>query len=160
MLSARRTVLLNGFIDDLAAESVAMRLRMLESLDAAAAIHLYLSSPGGELAAGLALAAAVADAGCPVWTLCIGQARGVALLVAASGTPGHRYALPNTHLSFELRPPGPPELRGLVAAGLAERTGRPAADVEADLAAGRALAPVDAVACGLVDRVVRSAAEL
>lgn len=160
MLSARRTVLLNGFIDDDAAESAAMRLRMLESLDAEAPAHLYLSSPGGELAAGLALAGAVADAGCPVWTLCMGQARGVALLVAASGTAGHRYTLPHALLSFELRPPGPPELRRLVVADLARRTGRPAADIEADLAAGRALAPDEAVAGGLVDRVVRSAGEL
>jgi ATP-dependent Clp protease, protease subunit len=160
MLSTRRTVLLNGVIDDLAAESAAMRLRMLESLDPEAPAHLYLSSPGGDLAAGLGLAAAVADAGCPVWTLCMGQARGVALLVAASGAPGHRYALPNTHLSFALREPGPPELRGLVAAGLAERSGRPLADVEADLAVGRTLAPADAIAAGLLDRVVRGAAEL
>src|SRR5207302_1346268 len=104
MLSIR-VVLLNGMLDDAAAESATAQLLALEESDPDAPARLYVSSPGGDLTAGLALAGAVAAAGCPVWTLCMGQARGVALLVAASGTPGRRYALPHTYLSLELLPP-------------------------------------------------------
>jgi len=165
MLSIR-TILLNGVLDEAGAESAGAQLRMLEELDPEAPVRLCVSSPGGDLAAGLGLAAAVRDAGCPIWTLCMGQARGVALLVAASGTPGRRHALPHTYLSLELRPPAgvdaaaPPGLRDLVVGELAGRCGRAVDDVTEDVAAGRVLTPEEGVAYGLVDRVVTSAGEI
>jgi ATP-dependent Clp protease protease subunit len=166
--------MLNGLLDDEAAEAAGAQLLALEGADPDAPARLYVSSPGGDLTAGLALAGAVASAGCPVWTLCMGQARGAALLVAASGTRGRRYALPHTYLSLELLPPStataavvsrpePDELarlRGLVAADLAARCGRAAPEVEADLTAGRVLSAEEAVAYGLIDQVVSHASDI
>jgi len=170
---AIRTILLNGPLDEAAAESAGAQLRALQELDALTPVRLCVSSPGGDLAAGLGLAQAVRDAACPVSTLCMGQARGVALLVTASGAPGRRYSLPHTYLSLELVPPSTstaapvrldaaalPRLRELVVGELAERSGRPAEAVGEDAAAGRVLTPEEAVAYGLVDRVVTSASEI
>jgi ATP-dependent Clp protease protease subunit len=85
-------------VGPLTTESVAPLVLQLLALndDSGEPIHLYLTSPGGDALAALALIDVIRHIATPVHTYALGLSASAALYVVAAGEPGFRYALPNS----------------------------------------------------------------
>jgi ATP-dependent Clp protease protease subunit len=85
-------------IDDNIANLVTAQLLFLEAEDPEKDVQLYINSPGGVVTAGMAIYDTVQLIRPNVATFCIGQAASIAALLMAAGTPGKRFALPNSRV--------------------------------------------------------------
>ena len=85
-------------IDDNVANVVTAQLLFLEAEDPERDIHLYVNSPGGSISAGMAIYDTMQYIRPNVSTICIGQAASMGALLLAAGTPGKRFALPNSRI--------------------------------------------------------------
>lgn len=85
-------------IDDLVANLVIAQLLFLEAEDPERDIHLYINSPGGVTTAGLAIYDTMQLVRPDVQTICVGQAASMGAVLLAAGTPGKRFALPNSRI--------------------------------------------------------------
>jgi len=85
-------------IDDNVANLVTAQLLFLAAEDPEKDVSLYINSPGGVVTAGMAIYDTMLFIKPDVTTICIGQAASVAALLLAAGTPGKRFALPNSRV--------------------------------------------------------------
>jgi ATP-dependent Clp protease protease subunit len=85
-------------IDDNVANLVTAQLLFLEAEDPEKDVSLYINSPGGVVTAGMAIYDTIQFIRPDVATICIGQAASVAALLLSAGTPGKRFALPNSRV--------------------------------------------------------------
>jgi ATP-dependent Clp protease protease subunit len=85
-------------VDDNVANLVTAQLLFLEAEDPERDVSLYINSPGGVVTAGMAIYDTIQFIRPNVATICIGQAASIAAVLLASGTPGKRFALPNSRL--------------------------------------------------------------
>jgi ATP-dependent Clp protease, protease subunit len=85
-------------IDDNVANVVTAQFLFLEAEDPERDIHLYINSPGGAISAGMAIYDTMQYIRPNVSTICIGQAASMGALLLAAGTPGKRFALPNSRI--------------------------------------------------------------
>ena len=61
-------------------------------------IFIYINSPGGCFVSGYAIIDQMNMCNCPVYTIVRGQAHSMAAIIAAFGTKGYRFAMPNASL--------------------------------------------------------------
>ncbi len=85
-------------VDDQIANLIIAQLLFLEAEDAEKDIAVYINSPGGSITAGMAIYDTMQFIRPDVTTICIGQAASMAALLLCAGTPGKRYALPNSRI--------------------------------------------------------------
>jgi ATP-dependent Clp protease protease subunit len=85
-------------IDDSLANLVVAQLLFLEAEDPEKEISVYINSPGGSVTAGLAIYDTIQFIRPDVTTYCIGQAASMAAVMLSAGTPGKRFALPNSRV--------------------------------------------------------------
>jgi len=85
-------------IDDYVANLVVAQLLFLEAEDPEKEISIYINSPGGSVTAGLAIYDTFQFIRPDVTTYCMGQAASMAAVLLAAGTPGKRFALPNSRV--------------------------------------------------------------
>jgi ATP-dependent Clp protease protease subunit len=85
-------------IDDNVANLVTAQLLFLAAEDPEKDVSLYINSPGGVVTAGMAIYDTMQFIKPNVATICIGQAASIAALLLAAGTPGKRFALPNSRV--------------------------------------------------------------
>ncbi|MBN1567103.1 MAG: ATP-dependent Clp endopeptidase proteolytic subunit ClpP [Acidobacteria bacterium] len=85
-------------IDDNVANVVTAQFLFLEAEDPERDIHLYINSPGGAISAGMAIYDTMQYIRPNVSTICIGQAASMGALLLSAGTPGKRFALPNSRI--------------------------------------------------------------
>ena len=85
-------------IDDNMANLVTAQLLFLAAEDPEKDVSLYINSPGGVVTAGMAIYDTMQFVKPDVTTICIGQAASIAALLLAAGTPGKRFALPNSRV--------------------------------------------------------------
>ena len=98
LLLENRIVFLQGEIYTGNANEVVMKLLYLQSENRRKDIHFYVNSPGGDVAATLAIYDTMQILSCPVATYCVGQAASGAAVLLAGGTKGKRHALPNARV--------------------------------------------------------------
>jgi ATP-dependent Clp protease, protease subunit len=91
-----RIIFLGGPVMDDVANLVVAQMLFLANEDAKADIHFYINSPGGVVTAGLAMVDTMNFIRPDVCTYCIGQCASMGSVLAASGTKGKRYVLPNS----------------------------------------------------------------
>ncbi|MFD3512970.1 ATP-dependent Clp protease proteolytic subunit [Streptomyces sp. NPDC058657] len=167
-----RIVFLGTPVDDAAASDIAAQFMYLEYDAPDRDISLYINSPGGSCTAMSALYDTIQFVTCDVETVCLGQALDCAAVLLAAGTPGKRLALPGARIALS-QPSLDEPLRGrpsdleiharellrqraLTAGMLARHTGRPAEEIEAGFDRTKVLDATEAVAYGLVDRIVEN----
>ena len=98
LLLENRIVFLQGEIHTGNANELVMKLLYLQSENRRKEIHFYLNSPGGDVAATLAIYDTMQILSCPVATYCVGQAASGAAVLLAGGTKGKRHILPNARV--------------------------------------------------------------
>jgi len=160
-LLARRIVVLRGGIDDDVANAAIAQLLFLAS-EGTGPVSLWIDSPGGRVAASLAIRDVFDGLAAPVHTHCTGSAGGVAVAILAHGA--ERTIARHAGVSFD---PITGDGGDIVAAAaelarvqaiidtmLADDTGRPLDEIVRDRAERRRFGAAEAVAYGLVDRVL------
>ena len=85
-------------IDDASADDVMAQLLCLESMDPDRDISIYINSPGGSYTAMTAIYDTMQFVKPQITTVCLGQAASAAAVLLGAGTPGKRYALPNSRV--------------------------------------------------------------
>ncbi|MGH2499042.1 MAG: ATP-dependent Clp protease proteolytic subunit [Candidatus Limnocylindria bacterium] len=93
-----RILFITDQIEDTMANLVIAQLLFLESEDPEKDIHMYINSPGGAVTAGIAIYDTMQYLRAPINTVCIGQAASMAAVLLAAGSPGKRFALPNSRI--------------------------------------------------------------
>jgi ATP-dependent Clp protease, protease subunit len=94
-LLEERIVLLGSEVSDVSANQVCAQLLILNSVDPARDIYLYINSPGGSITAGFAIYDTMNFVQADVATVALGFAASMGQFLLSSGAAGKRYALPN-----------------------------------------------------------------
>jgi ATP-dependent Clp protease, protease subunit len=90
-----RIIFLGGPVGDEVANLIVAQMLFLANEDPKQDIHLYINSPGGSVSAGLGILDTMKFVQCDVCTYIIGQAASMGSVIAAAGTKGKRFSLPN-----------------------------------------------------------------
>jgi ATP-dependent Clp protease protease subunit len=141
-----RVVFLGGQVDEDTANLIVAQLVHLESDDPDKDIHLYINSPGGSIYAGLAIYDAMQFIRPDVQTICYGIAMSMGSMLLAGGAAGKRMALPNSRILIH-QPSGGFQ-------GQSTDIEIHAREVLADMERDRFFTGEEAVAYGIVDRVL------
>jgi ATP-dependent Clp protease protease subunit len=163
-----RIIFIGTRINDAVANLIVAQMLYLDADDSEKDIVMYINSPGGVVTAGLAIFDAMKYVRCDVQTVCVGQCASMGAVLLAAGTKGKRQILPNgrvmihqphggaggTSRDIEIQAAEIMKLRGQLNQILADATGKPFAQVEKDTDRDRYLSAEEALAYGLVDRVV------
>ncbi len=97
-LLKERIIFLSGEVNNVTADLIVAQLLFLESEDPDKDIQIYINSPGGSVSAGMAIYDTMQYIRSDVSTICIGLAASMGAFLLAAGTPGKRYALPNSDI--------------------------------------------------------------
>jgi ATP-dependent Clp protease protease subunit len=169
-LAKQRILFVGSGINEEAAERLVAALLLLNAMDPASPIELYINSAGGNVVDGLAIYDTMQLIEAPVATYCLGCAASMGAVLLASGRRGMRYATPNARIMVHQVSTGgglsgPPDrahlmysvmrsLNRTVGEILARHTGRPLRRVLADMRRTRWFTAREAVEYGLVDHVL------
>src|SRR5437660_10131318 len=97
-LLKERVIFLVGPVDENTANLIVAQMLFLESENPDKDINLYINSPGGRIAAGMAIYATMQFIKPDVSTLCVGMAASMGACLLAAGQKGKRFALPNSSI--------------------------------------------------------------
>ena len=170
-----RTLMLNEALTAAVAGQVAEQLTLLDTEAAEPISVLMRNAPGGNVDAGLSTYDLLRSLASPVTMLGSGRIAGAGVLAFLGAPSGRRFALP--HVRFRLEEPREAlekrttgdaaeradvarDRRARIVPLLADATGRPVAQADEDLSAQRAFTAEEAVAYGLIERVVESRSEV
>jgi ATP-dependent Clp protease protease subunit len=96
LLLRERIIFLGTGIDDQVANLIIAQLLYLEREDPEKDINLYIHSPGGQITAGLAIYDTMQLVRPDVATYAVGMTASMGTILLCAGTPGKRYAMPNS----------------------------------------------------------------
>jgi ATP-dependent Clp protease protease subunit len=165
-----RIIFLGGPVGDEMANLIIAQLLFLANEDEKTDIHLYVNSPGGSVSSGLGIIDTLKFIKPDVCTYIIGQAASMGSVIAACGTKGKRYALPNarnlmhqpliggvlegqaTDLEIEAREML--RIRERLYQIYSEATGQPTSRIEADCDRNKWLDEKEMLEYGLIDKVM------
>lgn len=163
-----RIIVLSEEVNDVTASLVVAQLLFLEGQDPEKDISFYINSPGGSVSAGFAIYDTMQYIKCDVSTICMGMAASMGAFLLAAGTPGKRYALPNSEIMIH-QPLGGAQgqasdikiasehilrTRDKLNKILAAETGKPLEIIEKDTDRDNWLTAEQACEYGLVDKVL------
>ena len=169
-----RIIFIGVPIDDFVANSVIAQLLFLQMQDPKKDIHIYINSPGGSVTAGLAMYDTMQFLTCDVNTYCIGIAASMGSVLLTAGTKGKRFCLPNSHVMIHQVSGGAQgtasdvertigfmfNLKKRLNGILSHHTGKSIEQVENDSDRDNYMTAEQAVAYGLVDKVLESRKQL
>ena len=163
-----RIIFLQGQVDDHMANLIVAQMLFLQFDDPKQDIHVYINSPGGSVTAGLAIYDTMQFVSCPVATYCIGQAASMGAVLLAAGTKGKRSCLPSARVMIHQPLAGSEgtatelllhtkeflRLKKRLNEILFKHTGHPLDQIERDTDRDKFMSAEEAVAYGLVDKVM------
>ena len=163
-----RIIFLGEEVTDVSASVIIAQLLFLEAEDPSKDIHLYITSPGGSVTAGMAIYDTMNYIKCDVSTICMGLAASMGAFLLAGGAKGKRLALPNSEIMIH-QPSGGArgqasdikivadniiKTRKRLNEMLAANTGRPLEDIERDTERDNFMTAEEAKDYGLIDEIV------
>jgi ATP-dependent Clp protease protease subunit len=172
-LLKERVVFLVGPVTEITANLIVAQLLFLESENPDKDVSFYINSPGGMVSAGLAIYDTMQFIKPKVSTLCVGQAASMGALLLAAGAKGKRHCLPNSRVMIH-QPMGGFQgqasdveihakeilfLKGRLNEIMAKHTGQEMKTIDRDTDRDNFLSAEQAVAYGIVDRVLVSRTE-
>lgn len=165
-----RIIFIGTPINDTVATLVTAQLLFLEVQDPEKDINLYINSPGGSVTAGLAIYDTMQFVKPDVATTCIGQAASMAAILLAAGSPGKRFALPNSRImihqpsggmqgqatDIEIQAKEMLRIKAMLNEILAKHTGQSVERVIKDAERDYFMSAQEALEYHLIDKVVES----
>ena len=88
-----RIVILDTDVNSHSASLIVAQLLFLEKESSEQPVNFYINSPGGSVTAGMSIYDTMQFIKCPVHTVVLGQAASMGSLLAQAGEPGHRYIM-------------------------------------------------------------------
>lgn len=173
-LLKERIIFVTGEINDQMADIIVAQLLFLEFEDPDKDIQLYINSPGGSVTAGLAIYDTMNYIKPDVSTIVIGQAASMGAILLTSGAKGKRYALPNANILIH-QPLGGAQgqateisivaeqilkIRDRLNNILVDTTGQDMETIVRDTERDKYMTSKEALAYGLVDKVIESHKEI
>ena len=167
-LLKERVIFLVGPVNDATANLVVAQLLFLEAENPDKEIHFYINSPGGSVSAGLSIYDTMQFVKPDVSTLCLGQACSMGAFLLCAGAKGKRFALPNARMMIH-QPMGGFQgqasdiaihakeilsLRAKLNEIMVHHTGQPVERIERDTDRDNFLSADEAMAYGLIDKVL------
>lgn len=165
-----RIIMLSDQVNDATASLVVAQLLYLESQDSEKDISLYINSPGGSITAGMAIYDTMQYIKCDVSTICIGMAASMGAFLLAAGAKGKRFALPNSEImihqplisgglsgqctDIKIHSDHLVRTRQRMNEMLAENTGKPLEQVQADTERDNYMTAQEALEYGIIDKVI------
>jgi len=155
-------------IDDRVANIVIAQMLFLEAQDAERDIYVYINSPGGHVASGLAIYDTMQYIRPDVHTICMGQTASMGAVLLAAGKKGKRSALPHTRIMIH-QPAGGSQgqasdieiyakeigrLKEKLLQILAEHTGQPIEKIKQDSDRNYFMSAEEAKEYGIIDEVI------
>ena len=172
-LLKERVVFLVGPVDEATANLVVAQMLFLESENPDKDIHFYINSPGGSIAAGMAIYDTMQFVKPDVSTLCVGMAASMGAFLLGAGAKGKRFALPNSTVMIH-QPMGGFQgqasdiaihakyilaLRERLNRLMAQHTGKSVDEIARDTDRDNFLTADEALTYGLVDKVLQNRAQ-
>ena len=163
-----RIIVLSDEVNDATASLVVAQMLFLESQDSEKDISFYINSPGGSVAAGMAIYDTMQYIKCDVSTICMGMAASMGAFLLSSGAKGKRYVLPNAEVMIH-QPSGGAKgqatdikivadhilrTKAKLNKILAENTGKPIEVIAADTERDNFMTAEEALEYGLVDKIM------
>ena len=163
-----RLVFLGTQINDDVANSIIAQLLFLEKEDAKKDITLYVNSPGGQVTSTLAMYDTMQYVQPDISTVCLGMAASGGAVILMSGQKGKRFALTHSEIMIH-QPLGGTEgqatdiaihaehiinTKNLLNELIAKHTGKKLEQVKADTERDKFMSAKDALAYGLIDRII------
>lgn len=172
-LLRERIIFLGTPIDDMVANLIVAQLLLLDSENPEKDIMLYINSPGGSVTAGFAIYDTMRHIRADVCTICLGQAASMGAFLLSSGTPGKRMALPHSRVlihqplggaqgqatDIEIQAAEINRMKKVLNEILATNTGQSLKKIERDTDRDYIMSAEEAVAYGMVDKVITKAEE-
>ena len=163
-----RIIFLSEEVNDTTASLVVAQLLYLEAQDPDKDIQFYINSPGGSVTAGMAIYDTMRYIKCDVATICVGMAASMGAFLLSAGTKGKRLALPNAEIMIHQPSAGTQgqitdmaihmkrlqTIKERMNRIMAENTGRTVEEVTAACERDNFMTAEEAMAFGLVDRVL------
>lgn len=160
-----------GGVSTASANNVIAQLLYLDAEDPEKEINLYINSPGGMVTAGLAMYDTMQFIKAPISTICMGMAMSFGAVILAAGSPGKRYALPNSRImihqpliygggisgqatDIEIESKEMQENKTRLIEIMAKHTGKTAERVREDMERNKYLSAVQAKEYGIIDAVL------
>lgn len=167
-LLKERIVFICGQIEDHMANVIIAQLLFLESENPDKNINIYINSPGGVVTSGLAIYDTMQYIRPKIVTLCIGQACSMGSLLLSAGSPGMRYALPNSRImihqplggfqgqatDIEIHARETLKIKSILNNLYVKHTGQKLEYVEKNMERDNFMAPEGAKTFGLIDQIV------
>ncbi len=168
-LLKERIIFLSGPVNDAVANVIIAQLLFLEHEDAKKDIKLYINSPGGSVAAGLAIYDTIQYLKPNVCTIAVGTAASMGAVLLAAGTKGKRMALPNAEIllhqvlggvegqavEIEISAKHILKTKDKLNQILAKHTGQPLSKIEKDTDRDFHLSAAEAKTYGLIDDIIK-----
>ncbi|MEY9861560.1 ATP-dependent Clp protease protease subunit [Catenulispora sp. GAS73] len=170
-LLRNRIIFLGTQVDDDIANSLCAQLLLLTAEDSDKEIYFYINSPGGSVSAGLAIYDTMMYIPNDIVTVGMGMAASMGQFLLTAGTPGKRFALPNTEIllhqgsagiggsAADIRIQAERLLRSKkrMAELTAQHTGQPLDKIELDSDRDTWFSAVEAKEYGLIDDIMTHA---
>ncbi|HEY0474835.1 MAG TPA: ATP-dependent Clp protease proteolytic subunit [Kribbella sp.] len=170
----QRILVLGDEIKDENANALCAQLILLNAEDPKADISLYINSPGGSVSAGLAIYDTMNFVSNDVATYAMGLVASMGQVLLTCGAPGKRFSLPHARIMMhqplggiggtatDIKTQAEQALLAKkdLATLLAERTGQPRDRIETDFDRDRWFTPAEALAYGIVDKVLTTPAPI
>lgn len=177
MLLSNRIIFVGAPIDNHFANLIIAQLLYLDGEDSKQPIQMYVSSPGGEVYAGLGIYDTMQQVRAPISTIAVGATHSFGTILLAGGRAGRRYALANAaiHMHQPLISGGGisgqvtdihihaqqlVRVRQRIERLMAQHTGKALEQIERDMERDFYLDAQEAKAYGLVDAVLDNAVSL
>jgi ATP-dependent Clp protease protease subunit len=168
-LLKERIVFLVGPVTEATANLVVAQMLFLESENPDKDINFYINSPGGSIAAGMAIYDTMQFIKPDISTLCVGMAASMGAFLLAAGTKGKRAALPNSTVmihqplggfqgqasDIEIHARYILELRERLNRLMAMHTGKPVEEVARETDRDNFLTAEEALAFGMIDQILQ-----
>ena len=163
-----RIIFLSEEVNDTTASLIVAQLLYLVEQDPDKDIQFYINSPGGSVTAGMAIYDTMRYIKCDVATICVGMAASMGAFLLSAGTKGKRLALPNAEIMIHQPSAGTQgqitdmaihmkrlqTIKERMNRIMAENTGRSIEEVTAACERDNFMTAEEALAFGLVDRVL------
>jgi ATP-dependent Clp protease protease subunit len=168
-LLKERIVFLVGPVTEATANLVVAQMLFLESENPDKDINFYINSPGGSIAAGMAIYDTMQFIKPDIATLCVGMAASMGAFLLAAGAKGKRAALPNSTVmihqplggfqgqasDIEIHARYILELRERLNRLMAMHTGKPIEEVARETDRDNFLTAEEALAFGMIDQILQ-----
>jgi ATP-dependent Clp protease protease subunit len=168
-LYEERVIFLGVQVDDASANDVMAQLLHLEHEDPDRDILIYINSPGGSFTSLMAIYDTMQFVRPDIQTYCLGQAASAAAVLLAAGTPGKRYALPNSRVlihqpategtygqvsDLEIQANEIQRVRRQMEVILGKHTGKDPDQIRTDIERDKILTAEEAKSYGIIDEVL------